>query len=112
MSARSERKGAPATRAPGSTSTNTPRSSAHGVSASCWTVRTSDTRKPNRSKRASNVGKSGTLATRSARMRQASSRDLVGSTTSSEMAAAISTSRPVGSPMNATSVPSATRKIG
>ena len=45
-------------------------------------------------------------------MRHASSRDFVGSTGVVGEAAAISTSRPVGSPMNATSVPSATRKIG
>ena len=91
----SERKGAPATRAPGSTSTKTSRSCAHGVSASSCTVRTSATRNPNCSNRASSVGKSGTCAQRSARIRSASSRDSVYGTGTSVRAAATSSSRRV-----------------
>ena len=66
----SERNGAVASRAPGSTSVNTSRSDAHAVSANSATVRTSATRNANGSNNASSVAKSGTFAHRSPRHAQ------------------------------------------
>ena len=72
---RSDRNGAAATRAPGSTSTNTLALLGPRRVGELWTVRTSDTRNPNGSKHASRVGKSGTCAHELAEDPPASSRD-------------------------------------